>query len=315
MKRATNTRLRIRQSAGQIEQTPVVLDEVIPSKEVIQMPPPSSIFKDVLEIDSSNLVILKNATEKDLSVVSKLVVRNVLPEMNEVLKRKFLQDVGILFRKDGDKESKEIRMLFDDFWKYSIRLPMFNSGTTLEIENCFLYPAIHLFGTRFDTFIISYDDDMFKRIKIPVMNLNPNKDSLLERIVVGRNVVIDCSGLDIETLVCINVLSYMDTLSSANSIRKIIILTEMNPVRDADPERGDMCVEFPLPNGIHTLFVPEAQEFLYNHYAIQRSSLKFVGIIPSVYYPGRAVIGIQKTWQPIHRESLEQEFVNIIRNI
>lgn len=319
MKRATNTRLRIRQNAVQVEEAPPTNEDFqIPiereSKPVrLDISNPKESILETIVIDSTNLDILKNATEEQLSVVSRLIVRNTIPIMDEVLKTKFLQDVYILFRKDGDKDSNEIRKIFDNFWKYTVKLPMFREGTTIEIENCFLVPYIHLYNTKFDTLVISYSDNMAKKVKLPVMNLNPHPESMLERIIVGRNVRIDCTGLNIETLVCMNVLSYGNTISLAREIRKLIILTEVNSKPDADPERGDMCVEFPLPSGVHTIFIPEAQEFRYDHYAIHRSNLKFVGIIPGVYYPSRMTVGIQKTWQPIHRESLEGDFVNMIR--
>ena len=324
MKRASNTRLRIRQSAVQVEEAPTmgfadtgtIEDFQVPIEKefkVQDIARPKEIVSETIVVDSTNLDVLKNATEEQLSVVSRLIVRNAIPIMDEVLKKKFLQDVSILFRKDGDKDSNEIRKIFDNFWKYTVKLPMFGEGTTLEIENCFLVPYVHMYETKFDTLIMKYTDTMAKQVKLPAMNLNPHPESSLERLVVGKNVKLDCTGLTIETLVCINILSCVDTISLANEIRKLIILTEMNVIPDADPERGDMCFEFPLPRGVHTIYVPEAQEFKYNHYAIHRSNLKFVGIIPSAYYPSRMAVGIQKTWQPIHRESLEQDFVNLIR--
>jgi hypothetical protein len=204
-------------------------------------------------------------------------------------------------------------MAFEYFWQYEMKLRLFAPGTTLEIENCFIRPDKHLEGSQFDTLIVHYSDDMVYQMKLPVLSLNPPAETRLERIIVGRNAVIDCTKLDIEMLVCMNLLSYGDTIQKAKTIRRLVLLTEMNPVRDADPELGDMVSPMPLPNGLHTLFFPESQEFEYNHYAIQNSSLRFVGIIPSAYYPSRMSVGVQKTWQPIHRESLERDFIELIR--
>jgi hypothetical protein len=272
----------------------------------------------VLIIDSKeSRKMLLNASANDVKNVERLVIKGQMPtdfEENFDLKRKFMQDPGLLYSDDtNDKDANKIRMVFEYFWQYEMKLRLFAAGTTLEIEDCFIRPDKHLEGSQFDTLIVNYSDDMVYQMKLPVLSLNPPAETKLERIIVGRNTVIDCTKLDIETLVCMNLLSYGDTIQKASSIRRLILLTEMNPVRNADPELGDMVSPMPLPNGLHTLFFPESQEFEYNHYAIQNSRLRFVGIIPSAYYPSRMSVGVQKTWQPIHRESLERDFIELIR--
>lgn len=348
MKRATKTRLKIRQraveasGAGDLE-LPMEFGKqnlenlfsetefqqqprngakrklAFPDEEVPISPKPKvEILPKELVLDSIDKInILKNASTGQISNVERLIVRRLYPETFEdkpQLKKRFFRNPLLLWETDDkDKEANEIRLAFEYFW-VSLRLKDFSAGTTLELEDCFIRSEKHMYGTKFDTLIVNYSDELVNTIKLPVLSLNPPKNSLLERIIVGRNTVIDCTGLNIETLVCMNILSYGDTLFKAVNVRKLILLQEMNPVRDADPERGDMVVEFPLPNGVHTVFIPEAQEFRYDHYSVVNSNLQYVGIIPSAYYPGRMTVGIQKTWQPIHRESLEQDFVNLIRN-
>jgi hypothetical protein len=336
MKRVAKTRLKICQNRVKEERKPQELE--LPSMPRKQQDLPTISRKEqqqnqimeeqkitkpdllvkVLIIDSKeSRNLLLNATANDVKNVERLVVKGQMPEdfeENFELKRKFAQDPGLLYRDDdNDKDANKIRMVFEYFWQYVMKLRLFDPGTTLEIEDCFIRPDKHLEGSQFDTLIIHYSDDMVYQIKLPILSLNPPAETRLERIIVGRNAVIDCTGLDVETLVCMNLLSYGDTIQKARSIRRLILLTEMNSVRDADPELGDMVSPMPLPNGLHTLFFPESQEFEYNHYAIQKSSLQFVGIIPSAYYPSRMSVGVQKTWQPIHRESLERDFVELIR--
>jgi hypothetical protein len=330
MKRVKGTKLKIVQCAVQEEGAPLELElPTISRKQQQQQELPKTqpllqeqitkpdLFVKVLVIDSKETRnLLRSATANDLKNVERLIVKEQLPDILEEkfqMKRRFLQDPGLLYREDSDKESQEIRLAFEYFWQYDLKLPFFASGTTLEIQDCFIHPEKHLVGTKFDTLLVGFSDDMVYQIRLPILLLNPPAESALERIIVGRNAVIDCTNLDIETLVCMNILSYGDTIQKARSIRRLILLTEMNPVRDADPECGDMVAVFPLPNGMHTLWFSECQEFEYNHYAIQNSNLKFVGIIPSAYYPSRMSVGVQKTWQPIHRESLERDFVELIR--
>lgn len=342
MKRVSRTKLKIRPCAVQQEEAPLELElptisrkqqqqelptisrkqqqqqQMAEQKQIVeeQITKPILLTKFLVIDSKESRNALRNAGANDLKNVERVTVKGQFPSIFDEkfqLKRRFMQDPGLLFREDNDKESQEIRRAFEYFWQYEMNLRLFAPGTTLEIEDCFIHPQKHLVGAQFDTLLVGFSDDMVYQIKLPVLSLNPPEGSVLERIIVGRNAVIDCANLDIEMLVCMNLLSYGDTIQKARSIRRLIILNEMNPIRDADPERGDMVAAFPMPNGMHTIFFPECQEFEYNHYVIQNSKLAFVGIIPSAYYPSRMSVGVQKTWQPIHRESLERDFVELIR--
>lgn len=280
-------------------------------------PPPEIALGRVFVVDTpEKRKLLMSARETDLQVVERLVVKGMYPQIFEErmqLKKKFFQNPGILYQDPGrDKDIRDIQSAFEYFWVYDMRLKMFSPGTTLEIEDCFIRPDKHMLDCSVDTLVVHYSDRMISQVQLPPLSLNPDRESVLEKIVVGMNAVLDCTQLEVDTLVCTNILSYGDTLSKAKEIRRLILLTELNPIRDADPERGDMVPEIPLANGMHTLWFPEAQEFRYDHYSLQKSGLRFVGIIPSVYYPSRMAVGIQKTWQPIHRESLEEGFVHLI---
>ena len=201
MKRATRTKLKILQKApavplGEIPE-PFGLDEILREEReaerkrkldeeqfredkliIPETQTTDYIFDKTIIVDSPEKKnMLSSLTASDVKGVERLIVRRLYPEIFDQrfsLKKRFFQDPSVIYKSDTDiakdKELKEIVAAFENFWFREMKLQIFPEGTTLELEDCFIRPSMHMVDTFFDTLIVNYTDDMVSKVKLPILS-------------------------------------------------------------------------------------------------------------------------------------------------
>lgn len=176
-----------------------------------------------------------------------------------------------------------------------------NANITLEISNSFfplcMLRYLKVPSGRIGTLIYRCTEEFIRRYQpTPLISSKP-LDEHVERLIIGENMVIDCTGLSVHQLVLFNPRSALN-IGKAKNIHTLVIVHGI----------GEK-IRLPTCPGIRTLVLPQEQEI---EYTFMKTKLPPVmGFIPSKFEPSAFARGVQLAREPFEKSRMEEEVFDL----
>lgn len=171
------------------------------------------------------------------------------------------------------------------------------SNITLEVIDTYLPLNIlrHLKIQKdvIGTLIYRYSEEFVRTHRPPAIIAQRPLDDMIERLIIGENAIIDCTGLSIQHLVLFNI-RCVKNLSKARKINTLVVVHGI-----------DEKIRLPTCPGLNTLVIPQEQDVEYTFMKTKIPSI--IGFIPSKFQPSAFARGIQLAREPFEKSRMEEE--------
>jgi len=192
---------------------------------------------------------------------------------------------------------KKLWMEDEDYGGFKLLSIQKNANLTLEIIDSFfplcLLKHIKLPQGRIGTLIYRNTEDFVRNNRpSPLVSQRP-LDDYIERLVIGENAVVDCTGLSVHQLVLFNSRCALN-IGKAKKIHTLVIVHGIG-------ER----IRLPTCPGIKVLVLPQEQEI---EYTFMKTKLPdVVGFVPSKFEPSAFARGVQLAREPFEKSHMPRE--------
>lgn len=172
-----------------------------------------------------------------------------------------------------------------------------NSNITLEISNSFfplcMLNYLKIPTGRIGTLIYNCSENFIRKYQPSALVSQKPLDDHIERLIIGENMVIDCTGLSVNQLVLFNPRSALN-IGKAKNIHTLVIVHGI----------GEK-IRLPTCPGIRTLILPQEQEIEYTFMKTKIPTV--IGFIPSKFEPSAFARGVQLAREPFEKSRMEEE--------
>lgn len=176
-----------------------------------------------------------------------------------------------------------------------------NANITLEISDSFfplcMLKYLKVPSGRIGTLVYRCTEQFIRTYQPTPLIAQKPLDDYIERLVIGENMVIDCTGLSVHQLVLFNPRSALN-IGNAKKIHTLVIVHGI----------GEK-IRLPTCPGIRTLVLPQEQEIEYTFMKTKLPSV--MGFIPSKFEPSAFARGVQLAREPYEKSRMEEEVFDL----